>query len=457
MSSEISLFRQALNNMSSIYRYIITVSLLLAVVLAPAHSIAQSNVKRVLVLNAYHEGYHWTDRIMEGIRSVFDNEDDIEIFVTYMDTKRSSDKVYLSQLRDLYAHKYRTQKFDAIVSSDDHALNFLLKYRDELFPETPVFFCGINDYHPSRIANHESFTGVFETYDVSGTLNLMLQIHPKTKKVAVITDATFSGNVFRQLVENVETDFVERIELNYLNNLGIEDLKQKLGQLTDDTLVLLAIYLRTPEGRSLSSEESVRIVTESSKRPTYCIWDVVGQGVVGGKVTSPNYQGAVAAEMALKFLRGTSIEDLPVSGSPMVYLFDFNAIKKFEIDESSLPPESIILNRPFSIYDEYKKTLWMMSFFVLTLIATILALTYYIKKRKQAEDAVLKSETKLQAILDNSPTLISMKDLEGNVILINNKFTVLSTIQRLGGSDAPTNGSSKLCSDCVTKKDRQLL
>ena len=146
------------------------------------------------------EGFHWTDRIMEGIRSVFDNEDDIEIFVTYMDTKRSSDKVYFSKLRDLYAHKYGFHKFDAIVSSDDHALNFLLKYRDELFPGTPVFFCGINKFHPSRIAGHESFTGVYETYDVAGTLDLMLQIHPKTKKIAVISDATFSGNVFKTLV-----------------------------------------------------------------------------------------------------------------------------------------------------------------------------------------------------------------------------------------------------------------
>ena len=411
--------------MSSIYRHIFSVILLLAVVLAPAHSIAQSNVKRVLVLNAYHEGFHWTDRIMKGIRSVFDYEEDIEIFIAYMDTKRSSDQEYFSKLRDLYAHRYRTHKFDAIVSSDDHALNFLLKYRDELFPGTPVFFSGINDFHPSRIANHKSFTGVFETYDVPGTLDLMLQVHPKTKKIAVITDATFSGNVFRHLVEKVETDFVDRIELNYLNNLSIGELKQKLGQLTDDTLVLWAMYLRTPEGRSISSEESVRIVTESSKRPTYCLWDVVGQGVVGGRVTSPNYQGAVAAEMALKFLRGTRIEDLPVSGSPMVYLFDFNAIRKFEIDENSLPPGSVILNRPFSIYDEYKKIIWTVSCFILTLIAVILALIYYIQKRRQAESALQNALTKteetrdkIEAILKSVADGLIFTDTENRILLM---------------------------------------
>jgi len=412
--------------MSSIYRYIFSVSLLLAVALAPAQSIAQSNVKRVLVLNAYHEGYHWTDRIMKGIRSVFDREEDIEIFVNYMDTKRSSDQEYFSKLRDLYAHKYRALKFDAIVSSDDHALNFLLKYRDDLFPGVPVFFSGINDFHPSRIVGHQLFTGGYESYDVSGTLDLMLKVHPKTNKIAVITDATLSGKDFRRLVEEVEPDYAGRIGFDYLNNLSIEDLQVKLRQLTEKTLVLWAIYLRTPEGRSISSEESVKMVTQNSTRPTYCIWDVVGQGVVGGKVTSPNYQGAFAAGMALKFLRGTRIEDLPVSGSPMVYLFDYNVMRKFEIDEKVLPPASVILNQPFSAYDKYKTIIWGIISFVSTLVIVILALLYYIQKRKQAEEALRESDEKFRTLADTSPLAIYMSSgVEQKAEYINPTFVKL--------------------------------
>ncbi len=400
------------------FKHLLCIALLLAVVLVPTHTIAQSNIKRVLVLNAYHDGFHWTDRIMQGIRSVFDDEEDIELFVDYMDTKRSSDQEHFAKLRSFYAHKYRFSKFDAIISSDDHALNFLLTYRDEIFPGTPVFFCGINDFQPSRIAGHRSFTGVFESYDVPATFNLMLRLHPETKKIAVITDATVSGKAFKNLVEKAQPGFAERIEINYLDNLGMEDLKQRLGQLQNDTLALWAIYLRTPEGKSISSKESVRIAVESSSRPTYCIWDVVGQGVVGGKVTSPNYQGKAAAEMALKVLRGENIENLPVSGSPMVYLFDYNAIKQFNIDENSLPAGSVILNRPFSVYDEYKEIIWMVSCFVLTLLAVILALIYYIQKRRQAEEA-------RKHIFANAPIPMATVNLHDNTLSFNNRFTEL--------------------------------
>lgn len=48
-----------------------------------------------------------------------------------------------------------------------------------------------------------------------------------------------------------------------------------------------------------------------------------------------------------------------------------------------------------------------------------------ITARKKAEQALKESQTKLQAIIDFSPALISIKDLSGNVILANKSFAVL--------------------------------
>jgi len=45
--------------------------------------------KRVLVLNSYHDGYTWTDNLIDGIRSVFNQSDlNVEVIAEYMDTKR---------------------------------------------------------------------------------------------------------------------------------------------------------------------------------------------------------------------------------------------------------------------------------------------------------------------------------------------------------------------------------
>ncbi|MCP4290247.1 MAG: PAS domain-containing protein [bacterium] len=402
--------------------------------LAPGVTFSEDETvaKRVLIINAYHEDYHWTDRIMDGIWSVFDGQKDIEIFSEYMDTKRCSDDKYFSQLRDLYAHKYHSLKFDAIVSSDDHALNFLLKYRQEIFPDVPVFFCGINDFQPDRMNGHEFYTGVYESYDVAGTIDLMLMLHPGTKKIVTITDATFSGNAFKHRIERAEPKFIDKVNIEYLDNLSHDDLKNKLGQLSNNALVLWAVYLRSPDGMPLSCEESVRMTTMATDRPVYCIWDVVGQGVVGGKITSPNYQGKEAAKMALGFLRGEPFDSFQISGSPMVYLFDFKVLKSFGIGEGELPPESIIFNRPFSVYREYRKVIWITICSVIMLVGVILALFHYIKKHSQARAALIRSEERLKLALVGSNDGLWDWDYSSNIVYFNDRYYTMAGYEPQG-------------------------
>ena len=54
-----------------------------------------------------------------------------------------------------------------------------------------------------------------------------------------------------------------------------------------------------------------------------------------------------------------------------------------------------------------------------------MAMFYDITDRKLAEQALSLKQTQLQAILDHSPTLISIKDLNGTVVLANGNFAIL--------------------------------
>jgi len=351
---------------------------------------ADENKKRVLVLHAYHQGYHWTDRIMAGMHSVFNKRDDIELFISYMDAKRNSDPAYFKLLKDLYATKYKFITFDAIISSDDHALEFLLKYRDELFPDTPVIFSGLNAFSSKRLKGQRKFTGIYESYDVQGTIKLMLALHPKTTSITTITDDTLSGHIFKKLVKGVEPNFNQKIKFKHLYNLSPSALQQSLGELSDNSLVLWGVYLRTPSGTTLSSEDSVKLVSESSRFPTYCVWDVVGQGVVGGKITSPNYQGEAAAEITLKILAGAPIENIPVVGSPLINIFDFNIMKKFKITADQIPEPKIFINKPKTLYELYKfYILFALGVIVLVIVmVTFIVANSLLKRQRDKYEAL---------------------------------------------------------------------
>ncbi|MBL4638672.1 MAG: EAL domain-containing protein [Proteobacteria bacterium] len=381
-------------------------------------------MKRVLVLNSYAEGYNWTDGIMDGIHSVMDEQQDVELFINYMDTKRVSDNDYYLQLLNLYQHKYRFQKIDAIISTDNNALNFLLKYRDELFPDVPVFFNGVNDYQPSDIEGHNLITGITETYDAAGTVDMMLGLHPTTKEIVVVSDATTTASLFRGLIEHVAHLFSDQITFTYLTNLGKDELSTFLNNLPNDALVLWTVYARTPEGESISIRESVGLVSTSSNVPTYTLADSVGFGVVGGKIINSSYQGEVVAQMALKYLRGEPLANMPVlTNPPLEYRFDFNAMQRFGIVEKDLPLNSQIINKPFSTYEAYKWKIWSIIASILVLVSIIIMLVYYIKKRSLAEEALTQSEHKFRIIFEQAAVGVAQIDSKtGEFVKINKKY-----------------------------------
>ncbi len=376
--------------------------------LLPCTLIAQDNTavegKRVLVLNSYHQGFSWTDKVMEGVLSVFDPSQGVELYVEYMDTKRKADQQYFLQLKDLYQYKYEGVYFDAIVSSDDHALDFLLKFRDELYPETPVFFSGVNNFKDSRISGHKLFTGVVEQSDISGTLDLILELHPHTNLITVVNDNTKSGIASGKKTRRVAEQFKDRVQFKYLTNLSEDELKDALSELPRDAIVIYITYLQPPNRPPISIEKSTQIVLGASNLPVYGYWDqVLGHGILGGKVVSAFSQGETAAGMALRYLNGESFTNIGVEeNSPNAYMFDYTALKKFNIDEGTLPPKSIILNKPFSLYEKYKTTVWVIVIFIVFLILVIMTLLIFIQKRKKAEQALQRSEERWQFALEGA-------------------------------------------------------
>ncbi|MBZ0255670.1 ATP-binding protein, partial [bacterium] len=78
----------------------------------------------------------------------------------------------------MFQEKVKRIHEDIILVTDNYALNFVLKYRDELFPGIPIVFCGINSFNPSLVKDVPMITGVVERSDIIGTLELALKLQP---------------------------------------------------------------------------------------------------------------------------------------------------------------------------------------------------------------------------------------------------------------------------------------
>jgi PAS domain S-box-containing protein len=359
----------------------------------------------VLLLNSYHKGLAWTDKVTLGVETVLSDQD---IYVEYMDTKRHSDDLYLTLLRNLFYNKYQATRPDVVISSDDHALSFLLDNRDFLFPGTPIVFCGVNDYSDQLLAGQEKITGVVEAFDIRQTVDMALGLHPSADKMIIVNDTTKTGKANKRVILRLLPDFSGRVEFEFLEALSMPALLDRIEKLPSQNLVLLMSFNRDASGQVFNYDTSIGLIAEKCRVPIYGVWDFyLGQGIVGGKLTSGKAQGETAAAIARKIIQGEPADKIPiVTQSPNRWMFDYHQLRRFNIDESRLPPGSEIINRPQSIYGKYKAVIWSMLVTLVALALLSLFLMTNIQQRKKAEKELLASQQFIMGITGNVPGVV---------------------------------------------------
>src|SRR5215203_6126933 len=72
----------------------------------------------------------------------------VELYPEYLDTTRFPGERQTELLHDYLLEKYSGKQIDVVVATPDPALSFLLKYRTDLFPTSPIVFVAVQ--RPSR-------------------------------------------------------------------------------------------------------------------------------------------------------------------------------------------------------------------------------------------------------------------------------------------------------------------
>ena len=382
--------------------------------------LAQQTLRgNVLVLNSYHPGFVWTSTVMGGIESCFDNSGyDIKLTIEYMDTKNHTPEDLFDDLLVLYKKKYHNEIYDAIIVVDNNALDFLLKYRDQLFPGIPVVFTGINNYEDSLIAGHDDITGVAEAIDIKRTIDMALDLFPATKDIAVISDVTPTDQANRKLLDKFRPDFEDQVRFVDLAGFSVSQLVSSLKALPKETVVLFFNLYRNPEGDTRTMLEGNNFIAQNCEFPLFTFWDhKMTNGVLGGVVISGHCQGECAADMALKIIDGVSVKQIPVIKiSPNVPMFNYDQLMRFGISTSSLPEDSVILRQPYTFFQKYKAYIVGVIVFLALQTLIIILLWINIIARRKAERTLNESEQKFRDMVETTSDWIWEIDKEGKFI-----------------------------------------
>lgn len=365
---------------------------------------------RVLLLSSYHPGFPTFFQQVDGVKSVFTGKE-ILLDIEFMDTKRYPGLINRENFEKLLSYKLKKNApYDVILVADDNAFLFALDQQDRLFKDQPIVFLGVNNVDLAIKQNsNPQITGVVEAVSMKDTIELMIKLRPESKNIIAIVDNTPSGQgdlkLFYQIEKEIRTHRFKDIALSDMT--WSEFYGQLQGLSTEDAVLLLSAY-KDKNNTTFLFNESLNKIKKNLSIPLFHLWyHGIGDGILGGKVINHFEQGRTAAEIVLQITGGKPVKEIKVSEqSPNQYVFDYNELQKHNLFKSVLPKKSLILNTPYSFYNEYKIEIWLMLCVVITLTTALFIAIITIVQKKQVE-------TKHKEMIANISDVIAILDSQG--------------------------------------------
>ncbi|SMF09296.1 ABC transporter substrate binding protein [Desulfovibrio gilichinskyi] len=368
---------------------------------------AHASAKRVLLISSYNPAFPTFFQQTNGLESVF-KPAGISLDIEFMDSKRFYSPENILAFHNLLKLKLlRLSPYDIIVTSDDNAFKFVLEYQNELFPNIPVVFLGVNNQELARSMNfNDLVTGVIEAVSMHETLGLAFDLFPKANNIYAIVDGSPSGQGDLETFKGHSAHFSgKKLKVLSLGNTSWDEFGRNLEKISDNDAILLLSAYRDKSGTGKLFADSLELIVSHSKAPIFHLWEHgLGQGIIGGRVISQFEQGVAAAKICLDIFNGKQVKDIPVVEGSEVnkFIFDNNILKRFHINKDSLPPGSLVINQPKSLFTQHRKTLLIALCFVILLLSFIGALIVYIFRLRRAEDNARKSEERFALAMDAS-------------------------------------------------------
>jgi signal transduction histidine kinase len=276
---------------------------------------------------------------------------------------------------------------DLVVPIGSPAGRFVVKFRDRLFPGTPVIYTGMDrrTVPPDAITKNATFVG--DDFKLAGLVEDILQLAPDTTNIEVILGATPLERYWTIEFRRAFEPFTNRVSFNFLNDLSFDQMLRRLSKLPPRSFILLGLFLRDASGVTHNEDEALQRLHAVANAPINGLYqNQLGLGIVGGRLYQGELQGVESARIAIRVLRGE-----PMSSFPPMFVgtqrprYDWRELQRWNISESRLSPDSVIEFRQPTVWERYRWYIVGALFIFALQAAMITGLLLQRTRRRRAE------------------------------------------------------------------------
>lgn len=268
-----------------------------------AHA-AEFSDKKVLHINAYHQGYAWSDGIEEGVKLILEPKG-VEVKFHRMDTKHHNNPDFLTAAGLKAKAKIEAFQPDVVIVADDNAVKHVLMthYRDAA---QPFVFCGVNWDASIYGLPYKNTTGMVEVGMELGAIR-RLKNFAKGDRVGLLASNTITNRKNYQYHTSILG--IQYHQVYLVNNF--QEWKNAFLTAQQETDLLIM-----PEYASMldwNQQEAEAFVLENTRIPAAAMQEEIASLALIGIVKVPKEQGIWAARTTLKILSGIPPKNIPMT------------------------------------------------------------------------------------------------------------------------------------------------
>jgi signal transduction histidine kinase len=371
-----------------------TVALLSAVViLCTPLGAMPAKPKQVLLLHSFGRDFAPYDAIVAAFRTELakGSREHLAVYDATLDAEQVSESDDLQPLLELLRHRFAGSPPDVVVTVGPPAAGFYLKNRDKVFPGTPVVISALDErfVHKSALRAGDSVVAIQQ--HLPRLVDNILRLLPDTQTIAVVLGDSPLERFWLDEAHKEFAQFANRVRLEWLNNLSLEQMRQRLATLPAHSAVLYSLMVTDAVGVPQQRGAALASLVEVSAAPIFSLYESeLGHGVVGGPYHSQQRVGALTAAAALRALSGQ------IAADPVIQLvdyetpvYDWRELKRWRIDPKRLPAGSEIRLRPPSLWDEHRALILAALSIIALLAALSIGLVWQRIRRRRAEEEAL--------------------------------------------------------------------
>ena len=240
-----------------------------------------------------------------------------------------------------------------------------------------------------------------------------------------------------------------QVGVEYWRNLTMVNLIERVKALPDNSVILYVRQTVKASTQPLTQNESLEQVLESATVPVYVgAESLVGRGVVGGVVFKNDTMAELAADTAIRIMRGTPASEMSVRTGRTSPMFDWRQLRRWNIQLDQLPPNSDVRFRDYTFWEQNRRYIAGALAIILMQSCLIAGLLMQRSRRRRAEGALRTNEQALQISQEDTRKLagriIAAQEVERGRIArelhddISQKVALLAMdIHQIGLSDEP--------------------